>query len=165
MASFVLFRQAGFLSSSSKSAFAVQCTLRPLLSSLLISNFSKKMGLPKVYFDMAADNQPLGRIIIEVSEKTRALYPIWGGVLTSTMLVLQVTISAGCCRLRRKIPQRDLNLCSIPVSYDFPFGFVGALAVGRGRWLHLRALCPTSRNTAFRLGPWIVSNISLLSLD
>lgn len=72
MASFVLFRQAGFLSSSSKSAFAVQCTLRPLLSSLLISNFSKKMGLPKVFFDMSADNQPLGRIVIEVSEKTRA---------------------------------------------------------------------------------------------
>lgn len=30
-------------------------------------NFSKEMGLPRVYFDMTADGQPVGRIIIEVS--------------------------------------------------------------------------------------------------
>lgn len=32
-----------------------------------IRNFAEKMGLPRVYFDMSADNQPLGRIIMEVS--------------------------------------------------------------------------------------------------
>lgn len=33
----------------------------------LIRNLANKMGLPRVYFDMTADNQPLGRIIMEVS--------------------------------------------------------------------------------------------------
>jgi hypothetical protein len=32
-----------------------------------VRNFAKKMGLPRVFFDMSADGQPLGRIIIEVS--------------------------------------------------------------------------------------------------
>lgn len=29
---------------------------------------SKKMGLPRVFFDMVADNQPVGRVIMEVSK-------------------------------------------------------------------------------------------------
>lgn len=33
----------------------------------LVRNFANKMGLPRVYFDMTADNQPVGRIIMEVS--------------------------------------------------------------------------------------------------
>lgn len=33
----------------------------------VVSNFSSKMGLPRVYFDMSADNQPVGRIVMEVS--------------------------------------------------------------------------------------------------
>lgn len=28
---------------------------------------TKKMGLPRVFFDMVADNQPVGRVIMEVS--------------------------------------------------------------------------------------------------
>lgn len=32
----------------------------------LIRNLSKKMGLPRVYFDMTADGQPLGRIVMEL---------------------------------------------------------------------------------------------------
>lgn len=39
-----------------------------LLSNTTARNFAseKKMGLPRVYFDMAADNQPLGRVIMEL---------------------------------------------------------------------------------------------------
>jgi hypothetical protein len=35
----------------------------------LIRNFASKMGFPRVFFDMAADNQPIGRIVIEVSKE------------------------------------------------------------------------------------------------
>lgn len=37
------------------------------LTTVLARNFADTMGLPRVYFDMAADNQPLGRIVMEVS--------------------------------------------------------------------------------------------------
>jgi hypothetical protein len=38
------------------------------LNFTLIRNFAKNtMGLPRVFFDMSADGQALGRIIIEVS--------------------------------------------------------------------------------------------------
>lgn len=44
------------------------------LIQLCIRNFSsKKMGLPRVFFDMTADNQPVGRVIMEVS-KFNAVY-------------------------------------------------------------------------------------------
>jgi hypothetical protein len=33
-----------------------------------VRNFSSKMGLPRVYFDMSADGQPVGRIVMEVSK-------------------------------------------------------------------------------------------------
>lgn len=33
----------------------------------VVRNFASKMGLPRVYFDMSADNQPVGRIVMEVS--------------------------------------------------------------------------------------------------
>lgn len=39
-------------------------------ANLSLRNFaSKKMGLPRVFFDMVADNQPVGRVIMEVSTK------------------------------------------------------------------------------------------------
>lgn len=38
-------------------------------STTLLRNLSQKMGLPKVFFDMTADGQHLGRIVIEVSTK------------------------------------------------------------------------------------------------
>ncbi|EEZ98965.2 peptidyl-prolyl cis-trans isomerase [Tribolium castaneum] len=69
MAFFVLSRRAGSLSSScGNSAFAARCTFSPLLSSssTLVRNLCKKMGLPRVFMDMSADNQPLGRIVIEL---------------------------------------------------------------------------------------------------
>lgn len=38
------------------------------LPALQIRNFANKMGLPRVFFDLSADGQSVGRIIIEVSE-------------------------------------------------------------------------------------------------
>jgi len=50
-----------------------------LASFLLYSTKSKpptaKMSLPKVFFDMAADNEPLGRITIEVSGSAIIFFP------------------------------------------------------------------------------------------
>lgn len=34
-----------------------------------VRNFADKMGLPRVFFDMAADGNAVGRIIIEVSHQ------------------------------------------------------------------------------------------------
>lgn len=39
---------------------AARCT------TTVVRNLANKMGLPRVYFDMTADNQPVGRIIMEV---------------------------------------------------------------------------------------------------
>lgn len=37
-----------------------------LITLNLIRNLSKKMGLPRVFFDLTADGQPVGRIVIEL---------------------------------------------------------------------------------------------------
>lgn len=73
MALFVLPRHAG-----SHSAFAgigrsyslhfVRSTILDT-TVCLIRKFGQKMGLPRVFFDMSADGQPLGRIVIEVSRR------------------------------------------------------------------------------------------------
>lgn len=42
-------------------------TLRTSFNSSFVRNFAEKMGLPRVFFDMAADGTPVGRIVIEVS--------------------------------------------------------------------------------------------------
>lgn len=36
------------------------------INNVVVRNFAKKMGLPRVFFDMTADGQPLGRIVIEL---------------------------------------------------------------------------------------------------
>ncbi|XP_072391991.1 peptidyl-prolyl cis-trans isomerase isoform X1 [Diabrotica undecimpunctata] len=64
MAFFVFSRQAGL-----QSAFAgrgVSSQFVKFLSCTLVRNLSQKMGLPRVYFDMTAENEPVGRIIIEL---------------------------------------------------------------------------------------------------
>lgn len=71
MAFFVFSRHAGF-----HSAFAgrgvsfqsVNCSIAGTTAAF-IRNLSKKMGLPRVFFDMTADGAPVGRIVIEVSTK------------------------------------------------------------------------------------------------
>lgn len=42
------------------------CGVLPAFSVAVVRNFSSKMGLPRVYFDMSADNQPVGRIVMEL---------------------------------------------------------------------------------------------------
>ncbi|VEN50449.1 unnamed protein product [Callosobruchus maculatus] len=66
MASYVasLSRQAGF-----QSAFAgrsVSLHLQKTSFLTLVRSFCETMGLPRVFFDMTADGQPLGRIVIEL---------------------------------------------------------------------------------------------------
>jgi hypothetical protein len=48
----------------------------------VVRNFSSKMGLPRVYFDMGADNQSVGRIVMEVS---RFLSYTFIGVVKNSM--------------------------------------------------------------------------------
>ncbi|CAG9769259.1 unnamed protein product [Ceutorhynchus assimilis] len=65
MAFFFLSRQAATI--PFQSAFAGQCSsLQSGLTSSFLRNLCTKMGLPRVFFDMAADGQPLGRIVIEL---------------------------------------------------------------------------------------------------
>ncbi|XP_023715717.1 peptidyl-prolyl cis-trans isomerase [Cryptotermes secundus] len=42
------------------------CGVQSLLCVAVVRNFASKMGLPRVYFDMSADNQPVGRIVMEL---------------------------------------------------------------------------------------------------
>nr|CAD7595194.1 unnamed protein product [Timema genevievae] len=42
------------------------CVLRSDFGLSVLRNFASKMGLPRVYFDITADNQPVGRIIMEL---------------------------------------------------------------------------------------------------
>ncbi|XP_022919612.1 peptidyl-prolyl cis-trans isomerase [Onthophagus taurus] len=57
MAIFAIYRQCAFSNRLSS------CSLWSFGS---IRSFAKKMGLPRVYFDMASDGQPLGRIVMEL---------------------------------------------------------------------------------------------------
>lgn len=59
-------RTIGRLQALSQNHFVSQSSLIQLC---LLRNFAtKKMGLPRVFFDMAIDNEPAGRFIVEVSE-------------------------------------------------------------------------------------------------
>ncbi|XP_018568689.1 peptidyl-prolyl cis-trans isomerase [Anoplophora glabripennis] len=68
MALFVFSRQAGCL--AFHSAFVGRCASSQFTkfstNTSFIRRFSNKMGLPRVFFDMSADNQPVGRIVIEL---------------------------------------------------------------------------------------------------
>lgn len=61
VAHFLLSGQFSLLSSLSS-----RCAVRRCLVTEVRRNFSKEMSLPRVFFDMTADGQPVGRIVIEV---------------------------------------------------------------------------------------------------
>jgi hypothetical protein len=56
-----------------------------------VRNFSSKMGLPRVYFDMNADGQPVGRIVMEVSRFS--IYTFIGTVKNS---MIALTLHCDC---------------------------------------------------------------------
>ena len=60
---FHVYRQS--LSCPSFHRVGVVCRLRYIVC-VSVCNLSSKMSRPTVYFDMSADNQPVGRIVMEV---------------------------------------------------------------------------------------------------
>lgn len=50
-----------------KQSFQALNTIAKNYNCNFVRNFADKMGLPRVFFDMSADNTNLGRIVIEVS--------------------------------------------------------------------------------------------------
>lgn len=59
-------RSIGRLQTLNQNHFVSQSSLIQLC---LLRNFAtKEMGLPRVFFDMAIDNEPAGRFVVEVSE-------------------------------------------------------------------------------------------------
>lgn len=95
MALFGLSRQVA--SVSFHSAFAGQCSrLQSAFTTSALRNLCSKMGLPRVFFDMTADGQPMGRIVIEVG-LARFNYILFSHLLVTFFLrppcLLQVT---GC---------------------------------------------------------------------
>ncbi|CAH1108084.1 unnamed protein product [Psylliodes chrysocephalus] len=65
MAFFVFSRQAGLQSAFAGRGLTVQFVNFAFCNSFA-RNFCDKMGLPKVFFDMTADGQPVGRIVMEL---------------------------------------------------------------------------------------------------
>nr|CAD7408077.1 unnamed protein product [Timema cristinae]CAD7428842.1 unnamed protein product [Timema monikensis] len=66
------------------------CVLRSAFGLSVLRNFASKMGLPRVYFDITADNQPVGRIIMEVTETPNL--PVKMAALFGRALVLQLEL-------------------------------------------------------------------------
>lgn len=64
-------RSIGRLHTLNQNHFASQSSL----IQLCLRNFAtKKMSLPRVFFDMAIDNEPAGRFVVEVSEIHTRIY-------------------------------------------------------------------------------------------
>jgi hypothetical protein len=61
-----------------------------------VRHLSSKMGLPRVYFDMSADAQPVGRIVMEVSRLWMCTFI--GAVKNSRIPLWLYSTADGLCR-------------------------------------------------------------------